>query len=177
MRKRPVLFATLAVLVAGAAGATAVFSVGSKQRRDDRKAYLVYEQAVLVPLGEMRAVAEDMRSLITQRRGGNVAAGPDEAGRWHARLLQARSGLLALDPPSFLGDIERRLTATADAYDRIPGFLTRSRANDEADAALSRADAVFNRAAELMQLHRRRLGLGPTTELPDPASERSPQPG
>ncbi len=44
------LFASLAVILAGAAGATAVFLVGSKQRRDDRAAYLAYERAVLIPL-------------------------------------------------------------------------------------------------------------------------------
>ena len=155
MGKRPALFATLAVVLIGAAGASSVFLVGSKQRRDDRKAYLAYERAILVPIDAVREVVEEMRSGV---RDASRVQG------WRGTLAQARSVIADLEPPSFLLDGEQRWIRAVDAYDVVAqGF--------DPDA-LQRADDLFDRAAELVQVHRRRLGLGPTTRLPDPAARR-----
>jgi hypothetical protein len=159
VRKRPALFATIAVLLIGGAGASAVYLVGSKQRRDDRKAYLAYERAVLVPIDAVRGVAGEMR------------AGPRDAVKsqaWRGTLAQARSSIVALAPPSFVRDAEERWLRAIDAYDSAAQRLNDSSSPSGRDA-LQPADGLFDRAAELMQFHRRRLGLGPTERLPDPA--------
>lgn len=149
------LFATLAVVLIGAAGASGVFLVGSKQRRADRKAYLAYERAVLVPIDAVWGVVEEMRSGARDDLTVQV---------WRGALAQARSMIANLDPPSFLRDVEERWTRALDAYDAA--------AQQGGPDALRRADGLFEDAARVMQFHRHRLGLGPTTKLPDPAVRR-----
>jgi hypothetical protein len=87
--------------------------------------------------------------------------------------------VIALDPPPFLDDVERRWTAAIDVYLEIPALFEQAAAVtgaarttllDRAVAAGQRADKLFDRAASAMQAHRRRLGLGPTHDLPDPAA-------
>jgi len=157
-----VFFATLAVVVLGAAGATSVFLVGSKQRRDDRRAYLAYERAVLVPLAEVRRVEREMRS------------GDGEVIVWLGTLTRAQAEVLAIEPPSFIRGVDLLWADALDGYARLAERLGPPPLGAASLADLARADALFDRAAERMQFHRRRLGLGATTELPDPASERTP---
>ncbi len=182
MTKKPVLFATLAVVVAGAAGATSVFLVGSKQRRDDRRAYLAYERAVLVPIRDGgRVVQQEMKPSLDQLRRGEITAADARAraGGWRRAFAAVRVKVLALTPPSFLRDVELRFLAAIDGYatiavlfDRAAGEDGAARASllDAAAAAGRRADTMFDRASSIMQFHRRRLGLGATTKLPDPAA-------
>ena len=174
------LFASLAVVLVGAAGATSVFLVGSKQRRDDRAAYLTYERAVLVPVGIGILVRHEMDQAVQRVRDGSIspAEAVRAAGEWSSAFASLREHIVALTPPAFLGDIERRWTVAIDSYTRVPGVVVRAaRASrgdrlsliDAAENAVKRAVGSFDRAAERMQFHRRRLGLGPTSELPDPA--------
>jgi hypothetical protein len=156
-----VLFATIAVLLIGGAGASGVFLVGSKQRRDDRTAYLAYERAVLVPIAAVQGVVAEMR------------AGPRDALTvqvWRGTLAHTRSTIVALAPPSFLRDAEERWVRAVDAYDVAARRLNDTTAGSSVTDAMQRAGGLFDRAAELMQFHRRRLGLGSTTKLPDPAT-------
>ena len=174
------LFATLAVVLVGAAGATSVFIVGLKQRRDDRAAYLTYERAVLVPVGIGLLVRKEMEQTVQRLRDGSTSTAlvVRSAGEWSSAFASLREHIVALAPPAFLGDIEDRWTAAIDSYARVPGIIVQAaRASggrqpsfiDAAETAVKRAVGSFDRAAERMQFHRRRLGLGPTSELPDPA--------
>jgi hypothetical protein len=185
VRKRPLVFATLAVILVGVAGATTVFLVGSTQRRDDRAAYLVYERVVLVPLVDGgRVVQLEMKPSLDQLRAGSIST-PEalrRADAWKRALAKVRSDVVALAPPAFLRDMERRWLAAIDLYAQIPDlFVQAARASsdnrapllDAAENAGKRADDLFDRASERMQFHRRRLGLGPTSKLPDPAATRA----
>ena len=153
MRKRPVLFATLAVVVVGTAGAASVFLVGSKQRHDDRAAYLAYERAILAPLGVVRAVAGEMRTGSTRA---------NEAARWSADLARARATLIGLEPPSFLKDAGVMWVAAVDAYNHVAAMIATSPPGSQS-GLLRHADDLFDRAARLMSFHRSRLGLGRST--------------
>jgi hypothetical protein len=179
-----VLSATLAVVLVGAAGATSVFLVGSKQHRDDRAAYLTYERAVLVPVGIGVLVRREMDQTLQRLRDASIspAGAVRTAGEWSSAFASLREHIVALTPPAFLGDIERRWTVAIDSYTRVPGIVlqaaraigsVRLSLIDAAENAVKRAVGFFDRAAEWMQFHRRRLGLGPTSELPDPAATRA----
>ena len=183
--KRWPIIATAAVVLVAAGGATAVFLVGSAQRRDDRRAYLAYERAALVPIREGgQIVQEEMKPSLAQLHNGNVTVTDalTRASGWRNVLRSELTTLLALRPPSFLEDIDAKWTASFDAYVSIADLFAqaarasgpeRDRLLDAAAAAGTRADSLFDAAARVMQFHRRRLGLGPTHSLPDPASTGS----
>lgn len=184
-RSRWPILATAAVLAAGAVGASLVSLRGSAQRRDDRAAYVAYEKAVLVPIKDGgRVVQLQMKPALGELNDGKLSAS-DALGRaasWRLVLLQVRASILALEPPRFLGGIEDRWARAMDGYLMISDFFARaartegaerSRLLDDAAKAGTAADNLFDRAAELMQLHRRRLGLGGTTDLPDPAASKA----
>lgn len=179
-RLRAIHVATITVVVAVALGATAVFLVGSRQRRDDRKTYLTYESAVLAPIRTAgRVVQEEMKPSLGQLREGDLTApvARDRAAAWRRVVGSVRADIVALDPPAFLGDVELRWIAAIDGYALISDLVERAasasgaernRLLDEAADAGDHADDLFDRAAEVMQFHRRRLDLGPTSRLPDP---------
>lgn len=184
-RFRSIHVATVAIVLAGALGATTVFLVGSKQRRDDRKTYLAYERAVLKPLERGgRVVQQEMKPSLGELRDGGMTAAVarERAAAWRRAFDSVRSDIARLDAPTFLPDVESRWVAAIDGYRRIPDLFERAALAsgaerngllDEAAAAGERADDLFDRAAETMQFHRHRLGLGPTPRLPDPAARRS----
>jgi hypothetical protein len=173
------------VVLAGAAGATAVYRVGATQRREDRAALLAYERALVPILREGgRLVQEEMKPSLREISEGEIT-GDTLLGRtaaWRGELERIRARLAALRPPAFLGDIGARWLAAVDAYlaavdafealARAPAGSERARLVAEAAAAGERADRVFDRAAAVIQFHRRRLGLGPSPSLPDPAARR-----
>ena len=177
------MFFSIAVLIAGGIGATAVFLVGSAQRRDDRRAILAYERSLTSPLREGgRIVQEEMKPSLGELASGELssAAALGRASAWRRVLEGVRSDVSALTPPSFLGDIEQRWKAAMDGYlaaadlfgraaSAGPG-AERTRLLSEAANAGTRADKLFDAAAAVIQSHRRRLGLGPTTSLPDPGA-------
>ena len=179
-RSRAPLYATAAVLLGLAIGLTSVALVGSAQRRDDRAAYLRYERALQPALKEGgRIVVQQMRPSIPDLGAGKLdrRTAVERASGWRRAFRQIRVDVVALVPPGFLGDIELRWTRALDAYLSIADLFeqaaaatgpSRTQTLDRAVAAGTRADTLFDRAASVMQAHRRRLGLGPTGELPDP---------
>jgi hypothetical protein len=183
-RRWPVI-ATVAVLAGLAAGATAVALVGSAQRRDDRAAYLRYERALLPALREGgRIVQQEMKPSLRELGDGSITQklAVDRATAWYRQFTMILADVGTLRPPSFLGDVERRWVAAIVAYRKIstlfeqaakqPG-AARVKLLEQAAAAGSRADALFDDASRVMQLHRRRLGLGATGRLPDPAATQT----
>jgi hypothetical protein len=183
--KRRAIIATVVVVVVGAIGATSVFLFGSAQRREDRIAYLAYENAALGPIREGgRVVIQEMRPSLSELAQGRIseATAIDRANAWRRSFDLIRGQLTALKPPVFLGDITRKWIAACVAYKVIAdGFeraarargTERSRLLDQAADAGTRADKAFDEAAAVMQFHRRRLGLGVSHSLPDPASRET----
>jgi hypothetical protein len=183
--RRWAIVATIAVLGGLAVGATAVALVGSAQRRDDRAAYLGYERAVLPSLREGgRIVQQEMKPSLRELAEGEIAqeAALERATAWRGELAKVLAEVVALRPPSFLGDIEARWTAAIAGYRQIPGLFeqasrqtgpARARLLEQAAGAGARADKLFDKASAVMQFHRRRLGLGSTAHLPDPAATQN----
>jgi hypothetical protein len=184
-RGRAPIYATVAVLGALAIGLTSVALVGSAQRRDDRAAYLRYERALLPALKEGgRIVVEQMRPSFPDLGGGKIdrRTAVERASGWREAFQRIRKDVIAPVPPGFLGDVEVRWTRALNTYLEIPTLFEqaavatgslRTQALDRAVEVGKRADALFDRAASVMQAHRRRLGLGPTHDLPDPAIRTS----
>jgi hypothetical protein len=180
-RKWPII-ATAAVLLGLAAGATGVALVGSAQRRDDRAAYLGYERALLPSLREGgRIVQEEMKPSLRELADGQLtpAMALERATAWQGEMTKILADVVALDPPSFLGSVEGSWKGAIVLYRGIADLFKqaakgtgaeRTRLLAEAAATGTRADAAFDRASAMMQFHRRRLGLGATSHLPDPAA-------
>jgi hypothetical protein len=180
-RKWPII-ATIAVLGGLAVGATAVALAGSAQRRDDRAAYLRYERALLPSLRDGgRIVQQEMKPSIRELGDGELTqkTALERAGAWRAQFARILADVKALDPPGFLVGIEPRWGRAVDAYAQIADMFTRavdasgterSRLLEQVAAIGTRADSLFDDASRVMQFHRRRLGLGSTSKLPDPAA-------
>ncbi|MGH2795196.1 MAG: hypothetical protein ACRDKG_12930 [Actinomycetota bacterium] len=176
------IYATVAVLAALAIGLTTVALVGSAQRRDDRAAYLRYERALLPSLKEGgRIVVQQIRPSLPDLSEGKIdqRTAIERASGWRGAFTQIQADVIALEPPSFLGDVERIWVSALAAYLEIPDAFQaaadaagaeRTSLLERAIGAGRRADSLFDRAASLMQAHRRRLGLGASPDLPDPAS-------
>ena len=171
MKKREALFATTAVVLMGSFGVTTVYLIGSGQRRADRAAYLSFEQAVLAPIRETRRVAQEMRAQVAELRGParpqGLSSGVTQA--WRSDLAKARLDVLGLDEPAFLRGVEARWVSALDRYVQVSQLLAQGDLQ-RSEQALSRADEFLADAARTMQFHRRRLRLGPTSRLPDPAA-------
>jgi hypothetical protein len=168
------------VVVVGAIGATSVFLAGSAQRRDDRAAYLRYERAALIPIQSGgRLTEQEMKPSLAELGDGRItaAAALERARAWRFAFENVRKELSELDPPSFLGDITHKWSVAIDGYlvivtrfeeaARATGAERRRLITAAADAG-NAADDLFDDAARVMQIHRRRLGLGGTHSLPDP---------
>ena len=180
-RRRSPLVYTIALVLALAAGATAVFLMGSSNRKDDRAAILAYERSVLPAVREAgRIVQQEMKPSLREIVDGTITGQQllDRTGAWQRVFKRVRDDLIALDAPSFLGDIDAGWDAamggylvTVDAFQAIgradPGSLPV--AVDRAVSLAEQADALFDRVAGVIQFHRRRLGLGSSTNLPDPS--------
>lgn len=178
-RWRSPLVYTIALVVVLSAGATAVFLTGSSNRKDDRAALVSYERSLLPAVREVgRIVVQEMRPSLQEIVEGTITGQQllDRTGAWQRVFKRARDDLLALEPPAFLGDIEAGWDAaigayliTVDASQAVgradPG--SREAAINQAVSLGEGADDLFDRVAGIIQSHRRRLGLGPTTNLPD----------
>lgn len=124
--KRWVVY-SVAVVAGIAADASAVFLVGSAQRRDDRAALTAYEEQLLRAVREAGRIAEqEMKPSLAEIAGNEVTAEQiaERAIGWRRALEQTRTDVLRLDPPSFLGDIGRRWADVIDAYLRTVDALT-----------------------------------------------------
>lgn len=172
---------SIALVVALAAGATAVFLAGSSNREDDRAAIVAYERSVLPAVREAgRIVQQEMKPSLREIVEGTITGQQllDRTGAWQRVFKRVRDDLLALEPPALLGDIEGGWSAamgayliTVDAFQAVgradPGTL--SAAVDQAATVAENADKLFDRVAGVIQFHRRRLGLGASQNLPDPS--------
>lgn len=180
--RRPLVY-TLAVLAAAGAGATGVFLVGSANRRSDRSAIVAYEKAVLPPIRDAgRIVEQEMKPTLGDIAEGRITDAEllARAAAWQRVFERARGEILALDPPGFLTDMEVKWRVAMDAYlEAVAAFegIARAAPGDREGAinqAIERgdqADRLFDDAAGLIQFHRRRLGLGSSSNLPDPPRE------
>jgi hypothetical protein len=179
-RWRSPLVYTIALVVALAAGATAVFLTGSSNREDDRAAIVAYERSVLPAVREAgRIVQQEMKPSLREIVDGTITGQQllDRTGAWQRVFKRVRDDLVALDAPAFLGDIDAgwdtamgAYLVTVNAFQAIgradPGSV--SVAVDEAVSLAERSDDLFDQVAGIIQFHRRRLGLGSSTNLPDP---------
>lgn len=180
-RLRVPLVYTIVLVLALAAGATAVFLMGSSNRKDDRAAIVAYERSVLPAVREAgRIVQQEMKPSLREIMEGTITGRQllDRTGAWQRVFKRVRDDLIALDAPAFLSDIDAGWDAamgaylvTVDAFEAIgradPGAV--SVAVDQAVSLAERADDLFDRVAGVIQFHRRRLGLGSSTNLPDPS--------
>jgi hypothetical protein len=179
--RKPALIA-VSLGLAGVLGAVGVYLVGSNQRGDDRAAYLEYEGALLVSLREGgMIVQQQMKPSLREARAGEIDGTNlgQRADGWRLAFNRLRGQVAALDPPALLGDVESRFLAAMDGYLSVADATAaagaagdpavRDRLLGEAESAGERADDLFDRAAEIMQSHRRRLGLGTTPSLPTSA--------
>lgn len=178
--RKPLIY-TLVVVLGAAIGAASVFFVGSSNRKADRNAVLAYERAILPLVREAgRVVQQEMKPILEEIDDGDVT---DEqlvqrAAAWERVFERIRLELLALDPPELLGSIEDGWSAsmgayllTVDAIADIAGTAPdqRVRAIETAATFGERADDFFDDVAAIIQFHRKRLGLGPSQNLPDPS--------
>lgn len=177
--RKPLVY-TLVVVIAAAIGATSVFLVGSQNRRSDRNAVLAYERAILPHIREAgRVVQQEMKPTLREAAEGELT---DEqlvqrAATWERVFERVRLDILALDPPALLGEIEEGWSVSMGAYllavDAIADIAEapadrRESAMNTAATFGERADGFFDDVAAIIQFHRRRLGLGPSRNLPDP---------
>ena len=170
---------TIALVVALTAGATAVFLTGSSNREDDKAALVAYERSLLPAVREAgRIVQQEMKPSLREIVEGTITGQQllDRTGAWQRVFKRVREDLIALEPPAFLGDIEAGWDAAMGAYlITVEAFQTLGRADPgtvsvAAEQAVSlgeHADDLFDRAAGVIQFHRRRLGLGASANLPD----------
>jgi hypothetical protein len=180
-RWRSPLVYTIVLVLALAAGATAVFLMGSSNRKDDRAALISYERSLLPAVREAgRIVQQEMKPSLREIVEGTITGQQllDRTGAWQRVFKRVRDDLLGLEPPSFLGDIEAGWDTAMGAYlVTVDAFQTVGRADpgsvsvavDQAISFAERADQLFDRVAGVIQFHRRRLGLGASPALPDPS--------
>lgn len=180
-RRRSPLVYTIALVAALATGATAVFLLGSSNRKDDRASLVSYELSLLPAVREAgRIVQQEMKPSLREIMEGTITGRQllERTGAWQRVFKRVREDLLALEPPALLGDIEAGWDAAMGAYLlTVDAFQTIGRADpasvsfavDQAVTFAERADDLFDRVAGVIQFHRRRLGLGSSTNLPDPS--------
>jgi predicted component of type VI protein secretion system len=170
MAKRPVILASVSVVLVGAAGATTVFLPGSAQRRDDRAALQRYESGIVGPLHVIDRVVEQVNPSIEKLRAHPDDAGdvPDRVEEWRRDLTLARVRVLAVRPPEYLRDIGRRWVAAIDAYLRAADLVERAARSTgsgrtalltAARAADEEADRLLDSPAGVVRFHRHRLGV------------------
>lgn len=177
--RKPLIY-TVAVVVAAGIGATAVFLVGSANRRSDKNALVAYEKAVLPLVREAGGLVQtEMKPTLREAAEGKLSNEDliRRAEAWQRVFERIRTELLALSPPSFLTDVEAGWSTTmggyllvVDAFEAIASAPADQRATaiEQATTLGERADGLFDQVAALIQFHRRRLDLGPSPNLPDP---------
>ena len=123
---------------------------------------VAYQAAIHPPLSEGgRLVQERLKPAA------GAAAPVADAEGWARELDAIRAKVAAVDPPSRLGEAHRLFDAALAAYAGAARLIADG--SPGAVAAGERADATYDDASRILQRERRRLGLGPSAEFPDPS--------
>ena len=182
--RKPLIY-TVVVVVAVSIGATIVFLVGSANRRSDRDSLVEYERKILPHLKEAgRIVQQEMKPTLSHLSAGDVTNAQlvERVAAWERAFERVRSDVVAIPPPVLLGEIKAKwdlamggYLLTVDAFKAIANAPPEQRAAaiQAATTFGERADGLFDDAAAIIQFHRKRLGLGPSRNLPDPTPSAS----
>jgi len=180
-RRKPLIY-TIAVVVAAAIGATAVFLVGSSNRRADRNAVLAYERSILPLVREANKILETEIPVVLEalrKRQETDDRLAQRTSQWERDLERVRKDLLALTPPALLGGVEEGFGVTMGAYllavDAVADVgaaapAERASAIENAATFAERASGFLDDVASIIQFHRQRLGLGTSPDLPEPTA-------
>lgn len=168
--------------IAAVAGITAIAwtAVGAASRSHDRARLVAYEEAIADHARRGGRVTEQeakpsLRAFADGELDGETFA--ERAEAWARVMGQVKADFLAATPPGFLEEIEARWARALDTYIEAFGLFARAgraggaereRLLDEGIATADRADDLFDEASALLQAARRRLGLDPTPNFPDP---------
>jgi len=122
---------------------------------------VAYQAAVHPPLSEGgRLVQERLKPAA-----GATTPVADAEG-WARELEDVRAKVAAVEPPSQLAEAHRLFDAALAAYAETARLVADG--SPGAVATGERADRTYDDASRILQRERRRLGLGPTAEFPDP---------
>lgn len=180
MSKR-VLTAVLA-LVAVAVGIVTVVLSRDTKPAVSREELLLYQAEIYPPLANGgRTVEQGMKPALDDLRAGKVAAA--EADGWVRSLVAVRDEVRLVDVPPGLRDAAALFSDALDRYVSAAETLRQSvdadgeRRGTLVDAGVvlaQQADRSYDNASRIIQQWRRRLGLPPTPDFPDPTSSPSP---
>jgi hypothetical protein len=188
-RRHAVAAGLTLVVVLSAVAATAYVSSRRTSRHEGLTAAELtsYTGAVLPPLREGgRVVEQEMKPTIGDLVSGKLT-GTTFAGRvdtWLADLSRVRGEVAAVPPPAELrpaatgfDDALGRYLAAAEAFRAaaLAPAARRQAALDHGYAVATEADHRYDTASAVIQGWRRRLGLGPTADFPDPTPTPTPE--
>lgn len=170
------LLLALALLVAGCTG-----DAPPKPPPLTADQLLAYERAVIPHLKDGgRTVEQGMKPGVDDLLNRHVvppATIAAEADRWAADLTRVRDTVNGIDPPRALAEAGRLFVTALDTYiraartfgeaARAPEARRREIANRGYDLGRD-ADRTYDAASRILQTERRRLGLGPSPDFPDP---------
>lgn len=169
-----------------AVGAATLLATGCENRRDraalerDRVAIRRYEDAIAEHARRGgRIVQLEVKPSLRELLDGSIAPPEfaERAGGWEAELERVRLGILAAAPPPLLAGIEglwdraMRTYVEAVRQFRAAALAEGTKRETLLDGGITiadRADDLYDEASRLLQRARRRLGLEPTANFPDP---------
>ena len=148
---------------------------------------LAYEAALLPHLREGgKTVERGMKPGVDDLLNKHVvppATIAVEAETWAADLTRVRTALAAVEPPPQLTEVSQLFDDSLDAYvqaahvfaeaARAPEAQRRAIANRGYDLGRT-ADRIYDSASRIIQTARRNLGLGPSSDFPDPETRDAP---
>jgi hypothetical protein len=192
MRARGAAAVTAVVLLGlSAAGVTAY--LGSRHDgnggRLTRSELAAYQAGILPPLREGGVVVEQRMkpavSGLAQAPAAALAQVAADAPSWVGQLAAVRTKVAAVPAPAELAEaaagFDRALARYAEAARQFGAAADAPAASRAAAAAAAvdvarDADALYDGASAVIQRARRRLGLGPTPDFPDPETDSPPTP-
>jgi hypothetical protein len=180
-RSRRRVVAVVAVLALAGAGAAVAAFVADDEPSLTAKQLVAYQAAIHPPLSDGgRTVEQGMKPALADITDGGqvpVSAIAAESDRWVADLNAVRAKVAAVPPPGELRDAAalfdralERYVAAAAAFGRAARAPVEQRQAllDEGIASAREADRTYDDASRVIQQWRRRLGLGATSDFPDP---------
>jgi hypothetical protein len=183
-RRRLVLVALVLVIVIP--GALLVALAAGSDGGEDRPALTAaeleaYTGAVHPVLSRGGQVVErDMKPAVRvlAEPRADAKAVREGAPLWVRRLTTARADVAAVPPPPALAGLPAMFDRALELYIQAAGLLgaaarttgdERTRTLDEAVAKARAADRAYDDASRVIQDWRRRLGLDPSPQFPDPS--------